>query len=40
MQCDFNDIEDIIKEYRADLHKYQAKMTLQQADNINRLAEI
>jgi len=40
MQCDFNDIEDIIKEYRTDLHKYQTKMALLQADNITKLAEI
>lgn len=40
MQCDFNDIEEIIKEYRNDLNKYQSTLTQQLNDKNNSIERL
>lgn len=35
MQCDFNDIEEMIKEYKKELGEYQKKMNSQLQDKFN-----
>lgn len=40
MQCDFNDIEDIIKSYRNDLKQYQAGVEEETKRKENTIAQM
>lgn len=40
MQCDFNDIEDVIKEYKNDLKKYQSRVAEQLAEKKHEIGEL